>query len=180
MKSKPLPTQTELKHFFSYDDGNLVWNSRSSTSFNTAFAGKPAGCLKKNQGYIYINLMQTQYLAHRLVYAWHNGNDFDNKQIDHIDGNKSNNRIENLRLATATENIQNRSKQKNNSVGLKGVTFHKKAGKFMAQIHDAGKSICLGYFEHAQDAHAAYVKAANERHNQFAHHSIKAMYGREK
>ena len=175
MKSKLIPVQENLKIFFSYADGNLIWNKRNNARFNTAYAGKPAGCLNKRQGYMYINLMQTQYLAHRLVYAWHYGNDLNNKQIDHIDGNKSNNKIENLRLATEMENAQNRDKQKNNKTGFKGVTYHKKDKKYQAQIHSKGKTLFLGYYDTPELASAAYVNAANKRHNQFAHYSIKAM-----
>jgi hypothetical protein len=175
MKSRPIPTQADLKVFFSYVDGSLIWNKRSSANFNTSFAGKPAGCLKKNQGYMYINLMQTQYLAHRLVYAWHYGNDLGDNQIDHIDGDKCNNRIENLRLATEVENGQNRGKQKNNTTGFKGVTYSKHDKKYQAQIHSKGKTIFLGYYETPELASAAYVSAANNRHNRFAHHSVKAM-----
>jgi hypothetical protein len=177
MKTKTNPKQKDLRQFFDYIDGELVWKSRSSKRFNTAFSGKPAGCLRKDQGYVYIRFMQKQYLAHRLIYAWHCDQEFDDKQIDHIDGNKSNNRIENLRLASPMENANNRGKQKNNSVGLKGVTYNRRAKKYQAQIHSLGKTKYLGIFDSSLDAYAAYMSAAIKEHGKFVHNPINAMNG---
>jgi hypothetical protein len=180
MKTRILPTQNELLDIFDYQDGVLIWKMRTSkhtndARFNTRCAGKAAGCKKTSTGYINIRLNNAIYLAHRLVYVYHHGDCLDGKNIDHIDGNRTNNRIENLRVATTKENTQNRGKQKNNTTGFKGVTYHHKDRKYQAQIHSNGKMLFLGYYDTPELASAAYVIAAQKEHGDFLHSSIRAM-----
>lgn len=88
--------------------------------------------------------------------------------IDHIDGNGLNNLRSNLRHATRGQNRMNTEKSCNNTTGFKGVSFYKQANKFRARITLDKKQIFLGYFETAQEAHQAYIKAAIELHGEFA------------
>ena len=103
-----------------------------------------------------------QYL-HRLVMDAPKG-----VQVDHIDGNKLDCRRTNLRLCTHAGNMRNSRMRKNNTSGRKGVSWHRRYGKWQAQIRVNGKLIFLGYFECLDAAAAAYDNAAIEHHRDFA------------
>lgn len=101
---------------------------------------------------------------HRLVLG-----DVDAKlHIDHINGNKLDNRKSNLRICTASENARNRGKQRNNTSGYKGVCYDKVRRKWKAEIKANGVRHYLGRFDTVEDAHQAYVDAAKELHGSFA------------
>ena len=101
---------------------------------------------------------------HRLILG-----DVDSKlHIDHINGNKLDNRKSNLRICTASENARNRGKQRNNTSGYKGVCYDKARQKWKAEIKANGVRRMLGRFNTAEDAHQAYVNAAKELHGDFA------------
>ena len=86
----------------------------------------------------------------------------DNFFIDHINGNKTDNRLCNLRLVTNGQNQQNRPAPKNSSSGYRGVTWHKKANKWMSRICHNGKREMLGLFETAEEAYEVYKTKASE------------------
>ena len=124
-----------------------------------------------SEGYKKINLKKDGkwkiFSVHRLV-----GNAFlenpDNKpMIDHIDENKSNNNVKNLRWATRNDNGCNRGKTRNNKSGFKGVCFHKHTHKYVAEIRSNGKKYHLGYFESAEEASKAYEAKAKVIHKEF-------------
>lgn len=85
--------------------------------------------------------------------------------LDHIDGNKANNAINNLREVSHAENMQNmRSAMKNNRCGMLGVSLDNRSGKYQARIRLAGVSKSLGTFANKDEAHEAYLKAKRELH----------------
>jgi hypothetical protein len=88
--------------------------------------------------------------------------------IDHINGDGLDNRWSNLRLATRAENIRNSRTKATNTSGFKGVSWHKRDRKWQAHIKINGRSKNLGLFEAPEDAHAAYVAAAQKYHGEFA------------
>lgn len=90
--------------------------------------------------------------------------------VDHINGNGLDNRRENLRLATHSQNGMNRGKQSNNTSGFKGVSLERKTGKWVAHISRNGEYIRLGTFADRIQAYEAYCKAADELHEDFANH----------
>lgn len=90
------------------------------------------------------------------------------EQVDHINGDSSDNRLENLRLATNTQNARNRGKSKHNTSGYKGVFWHKATNKWTAQIGVDRKRIYLGIFDTPELAHRAYCEAAKVYHGEFA------------
>jgi len=92
-----------------------------------------------------------------------------NMEVDHIDRDKLNNRLSNLRLCTRKQNLRNRSKLKNNSTGFKGVDFTKETKNYRARIMADNKRIYLGNFKNAAEAGAAYEKAAKKYHGEFAY-----------
>ena len=123
------------------------------------------------QGYKQIGLTkngkQKYFLIHRLVGKAFLEN-FDNKPvIDHIDENKSNNNIKNLRWATNQENQRNQGKYINNTTGYKGVSFDKHANKYVAHININGKIKHLGYYETAEEASKVYEAKAKVIHKEF-------------
>ncbi len=135
---------------FEYKNNDLYWKTpNQGRSLN-----RPAGCVKQD-GYREINFDRTHYRAHRLVWCYHNGN-MPTKDIDHIDGNRLNNNIENLREATHQQNMQNSKIQKNNKSGYKGVHFNKRSKKWRAKIQ--GKLI--GSFDTPELAYEAYQEKA--------------------
>ena len=90
--------------------------------------------------------------------------------VDHRDGNGLNNRRENIRLASHTENIRNQRKSSVNTSGHKGAYWRKDVSKWMAQISVSGKLKHLGYFDDIEDAAAAYREAAERYYGDFANY----------
>lgn len=130
-------------------------------------AGDPAGHLNK-KGYIEIRYNHITYQAHRIAWYFHTGKDPLTLQIDHINGDPADNRITNLRPATSAQNAKNIRKKKNTTSTYKGVSWHKKSGKWQAQIRVDGRSIYLGYYDNELEAHLAYCAAAARLHGEFA------------
>ena len=154
----------QLHDVFEYKDGNLIWKIKPCKNKNI---GDVAGCIR-GDGYITIRINRKRYLAHRLVWMFHNGDIPIGLDIDHIDRNPSNNRIENLRLATRSQNMTNRHKQTNNTSGYKGVCWHKCAKKWVAQIAHNKIKNHLGYFDTAELARDAYILASGKLQGDFA------------
>ena len=133
-------TQDYLRHLFDYDGKNLIWKvPRQKINI-----GDIAGYVSGN-GYRYIGINKKRYLAHRLIWIYHNKSC--DAQIDHIDGNRLNNSIKNLRLATSCENARNKKIHNNNTSGFPGVDFHKQRKKWRSRIRVMGKQIHLGIFD---------------------------------
>ena len=107
-------------------------------------------------------------MAHRLAYYFMTGEDPADMQIDHINLDKSDNRWENLRLATHTQNSANARVRSHNQTSLKGVGKASK-NKYHARITFNKTEIHLGTFDTPELAHAAYVQKANELYGDFAH-----------
>lgn len=133
--------------------------------------GSPAGCLTKF-GYWYIGCGYRHYLAHRFVWFLHNGEIPNGLDIDHIDGDRSNNKISNLRLATRSQNLRNKKISKSNKTGFKGV-FKLPNGRFQSSIRVNGKQNYLGVFSTAEEAGLAYDLAAMEFYGEFAKTNFK-------
>lgn len=124
--------------------------------------GNIAGQRVNSHGYKHIQFEKKLYPAHRLAWFFVHG-DWPN-QIDHINGNRADNRIENLRNVTVEINNQNRrTAHKNSKTGVLGV-IKKPSGKFFAEIRVKGKKIHLGSFDDCQQASEAYLKAKRELH----------------
>jgi hypothetical protein len=104
------------------------------------------------------------YKAHRLAFLYMTG-EWPTGQVDHKDGDGSNNRWENLRDVTAAVNAQNKRRaQANSATGLLGVSFDKWSGRFAARIDVGGKGVNLGRFDDPKAAHEAYIAAKREFH----------------
>lgn len=153
-------TLDELKSRLSYNPTTGIF-----TSCGAYRHGKQVGYLDDN-GYVRIKLSANAYeRAHRLAWLFVHGN-LPPGEIDHIDGDRANNRIANLRAVSRMENQHNRSTPKRDARTAKviGVSWFKPAQKWRAQIQVAKKKIHLGYHDTIEEAHAAYVKAKHELH----------------
>jgi hypothetical protein len=119
------------------------------------------------RGYIYVQFQKKHHLAHRVAWFLHYGS-WPDGLIDHINGNKSDNRIKNLRLANFSENQLNRNRTSSNTSGHKGVSYHKHRKRWQALISVDGKNKFLGSFNTALEAADAYNEAALKYHGEFA------------
>jgi hypothetical protein len=184
LKTNPLPSQEYLKECFSYDEENgvLVWRTRSpvhfdhairnsvdsAKAFNNKFANKKAGSDKGN-GYLMTTINGRRFLVHRLIWKLKTGED--PKYIDHINGIRSDNRIDNLRDVDAMSNSKNCFLSVNNSSSQNGVHWSIRKDRWCATIGLNFGSIYLGSFISFQEAKAARkaaekVLSYSERHGE--------------
>lgn len=154
----------DYNDLFVYVDGDLVWID-SPDSLVPAFS--IAGTLR-DDGYIGIFIKGTYYFAHRIIWEMHNDNIPEGLVVDHIDGNRSNNCIANLRVCTFQQNHFNRGRQSNNKSGFKGVSWHKQKAKWVAQIKIKGKNKFLGFYHDPEKAYEKYCEMAIKHYGEFA------------
>lgn len=146
------PTGPAIRELMVYDagTGTLAWRSLDNPSRKPG----PLGCLVR--GRLQMRLGRKLYYVHRLVWLYHH-DAWPFGQIDHINGDRTDNRIENLRDVTALVNMQNTSGR--------GVTFDKRAKRYYAQISVAGRRKHVGSFGTFDEARAAYLAAKAELHH---------------
>ncbi len=163
-KSYPLPSFEEVQQLLSYcsTTGQLTWLILN----RNVSPGSPAGTTQAD-GYRRVRLMGRDYKAHRLAWLLYHGVDPGALHIDHIDGNRSNNAINNLRLCTQRQNSRNMPVKKNNTSGVPGVSWHRKTGKWRAYVNRERKQHYLGVFETLAEAVEARNHAAALLHGEF-------------
>ena len=156
-------SQSELKEILHYNPKTGVFTWIESNS-NRVKIGDIAGHFHKSSGYIVIAINGKLCKSHRLAWLYMTGH-VPKDCIDHINGDRSDNRFCNLREATQSQNNQNRIKaQKNNTTGYLGVTFHKATNKYLAKIRIGGKCEHLGIFTTPEEASKAYLAKKREKH----------------
>jgi hypothetical protein len=143
------------------ETGAMVW--RVSTN-NRNTIGSEAGSIAKT-GYRVVCIDYKQYLAHRLAWFYVHGSW--PKEIDHINRDRSDNRMANLRLATRGQNNMNTGLRSDNKSGHTGITWHKGSNKWRATIHHNGKQIQVGMFDTIEEAAKAYSEAAAKLYGDF-------------
>jgi hypothetical protein len=151
---------------FEYRDGNLYWKENSANRNNK---GKLAGYLSGAK-YYQVRLNGVAYYVHRVIYEMHFGET--KSEIDHINRDKLDNRVENLREASRSQNICNNPARSDNKLGIKGVCFHKATGKYNAQININGKRKSLGFFKTIEEAKEKYLEYETLIHKDFAGSNI--------
>ena len=146
-------TANRLKELISYepDTGFFRWAKKRPR----CRVGDVTGCLMKT-GYICIRVDNTLYTAHRLAWLYMTGA-WPQDQIDHVNGNRTDNRWGNLREATNMENAHNRRKRVNNKSGITGV--RRENSKWLAEIKVNYRPMRLGLFDTPEEAEAAYCTA---------------------
>ncbi len=155
--------QATLKRFVRYepDTGLFFWNIQGRQRCSL---GSRAGT-KSEKRYVLIMIDGRFYRAHRLAWLYIFGR-WPKSFIDHKDGNRSNNRISNLREATSNQNNANRSRPRGRS-GYRGVSWHSRAKRWQAQIRKNGTQQHIGLFTDPREAAEAYQRAAREIHGEF-------------
>jgi HNH endonuclease len=153
-KPKALPDQAYLQRVFEYRDGALYWKERTA---RMVWIGARAGHAVRD-GYWSVCIQYANYFEHRLIFQMHHG--WCPQNLDHIDGNPANNRIENLRPADIALNAANRRNLSSNTSGRKGVYWSRKAKRWHASIGYQNKRIFLGAFTDIDAAADAYDAAA--------------------
>lgn len=150
-----------LRSLLNYDHqtGEFTWREGQR---GPARAGDIAGRVKPN-GYRSIKIRQRDYFAHRLAVLYMTGA-WPPKEVDHANGDRSDNRWGNLRLATVQQNRGNSKINRRNVSGLKGVSIHKPTGLYRARI----STKTIGYYATPEEAHAVYMASARERFGEFA------------
>ncbi|AZS78768.1 HNH endonuclease [Achromobacter spanius] len=157
---KTLPSFDEISALLAYDPATGVLRWRVNCR-GTVRAGNVAGCQYSN-GYVMVSVLGRRFLAHRLAWLLATGA-WPNSEIDHLDGDRANNRISNLRDVSHLTNMQNRRMaNSDNTSGFLGASPYK--GRWKAQIKIVGKVRYLGMFDSPEAAHAAYIEAKRKLH----------------
>lgn len=183
MAESELPAPELLRKLLIYcpETGDFIWRARTPdmfvctkqspetlcASWNTRFAGKRAGRLNQH-GYREIGIAQKLWQAHRIAWAM-NHDEWPAEEIDHIDHDRSNNRLRNLRLVSRQENRRNQSKARKNSSGFNGVSYSKRAKAWRAYVTFETRQIHLGFFP-TKDLAIAARKAANATYGFHSNH----------
>lgn len=161
-------TREHLLEIFTYDRnaGKVFWKKPTG---NRVKPGRAAGnkCRFHGNEYIQVRVQRTNFLMHRLIWFLEYG-EFPKGQIDHIDGNGLNNKIENLRDVTVQEQAKNLSRRMTNSSGITGVTWNKNLRAWVAQISVNNQAIYIGHFK--DDSFEQAVKARKDAEIKFGFH----------
>jgi hypothetical protein len=157
-------TQEQLKALFDYKDGFLV---RKTNVANTKI-GDVVGTKNARDGYSRVCVNYKDYLTHRLIFLWHYG--YLPKNIDHINLNRSDNNIENLREATNSQNTYNQCKSPRNTSGCKNVSWCKKTNKWLVRIAYNNRKIKQWQIDDFELAELVAYEAREKYHGKFANH----------
>jgi hypothetical protein len=159
-------SQAELKEYLHYcpETGVFTWKKNRP---NGVKVGDKAGV--NRSGYLVFSLKNKQRIAHRMAFLYMEGR-LPKNYIDHINGDKADNRWQNLREATNSENQRNRLGTGSNT-GVKNVTFVPKRNKFQVSLKVEGKEKFIGYFDDIELAELAAIAARERFHGAFAKHA---------
>lgn len=163
MKALALPSLSRLKDVLSYDCNTGIFTWVIPPKGHPRLFGRAAGCI--STGYSLIKIDNQKYKSHRLAWLYFYGEE-PAGDIDHINGNRLDNSISNLRIATNPQNQANRSRNKNKSLpkGVRKIGY----GMFQARISFNRKQISLGAYKTVEDAEAAYFSASKKYYGNFA------------
>ena len=153
----------KVRELYDYRDGNLYYKRRLG---RRGKVGSKVGYF--DDRYYKTSIYRKKYFLHRLIFLWHKG--YMPKTCDHINGDKTDNRIENLREVTLSQNNHNRRINKNSTSGVKGVSWNKRLCKWEASIKCNCKKYYLGRFDDIKEASRQVKKVREELHGKYAHH----------
>lgn len=156
-------TQKQLQELVFYADGKLFWCQHRYEKRN----GTELGYISAN-GYVRTEIQGKKYYVHRLIFLYHHG--YFPANVDHINGNRLDNRLENLREATSAQNNHNRSQDRRNKSGFKGVCWSKAVKKWHVQVGISNFQQSFGYFDDIELADLVAQEARDKYHKGFAKH----------
>lgn len=159
-------TQERLKQLVTYNPDSGIFYRK--TTFGKSIAGNETGT-KSMYGYLLITIDRKSYRAHRLAWLYMYGC-IPNGHIDHINGIRTDNRIKNLREADYFKNAWNSKVQKNNTTGVKGVSFNKKSRLYDASVCKNNKRYYVGGFKTLDEAKIAIEEFREYLHGEFVNH----------
>jgi len=157
-------TQELVQHYFDYKNDHLYWKNVVHLN-QSKLIGQKAGSIHST-GYRHITFMNKQHKAHRLIWLYVYG--YLPKEIDHIDGNRQNNKLENLREVTRSQNQYNKIMQKNTASGIKGVNWHKKSKSWVVRLNVNNQPKHFGYFKDLELAELVAIEARDKFHKGYA------------
>ena len=161
-------TVERLKEVLHYDPETGIWTWLKLTSTRSRIQiGSKAGCLDKDEGYIKIWIDNKGYKAHRLAWFYMTG-EWPECEIDHKNTIRHDNRWDNLRKSSHGQNQHNRSRNRNNTSGYKGINFNKAANKWMVRVMLNKKSIYLGIYDTMEEAIKIRQLAIEKYHKEFS------------
>ncbi len=160
--TKALPSREYLLSLFEDAGDTVRWKVKKGYVVNVGDEAR--GLLG---GYLRVMIDQKVYLVHRVLYKMRTGDE--PAMLDHVDGNRLNNRPENLRPTAYPSNGFNRTVQKNSGSGFKNVSFYPRTGKWYARVRVGKKSYYSPTFERIEDAVAAAAELRAKHHGEFAH-----------
>jgi hypothetical protein len=162
-----MPSQAELHERYEYRDGELFYKISPLPKIKV---GSKAGTV--NTGYIKVNIGTKKYQAHRIIWMMQYG--YLPKEIDHINCNKLDNRIENLREVNRTQNRYNINSYKNNTSGIKGVSWKADLRKWQVSVNVDGNRKYIGVFKDIELAELVAMEARNKYHGEYANNGLGA------
>ena len=158
-------SQAELHERYEYRDGELFYKISPLPKIKV---GSKAGTV--NTGYIKVNIGTKKYQAHRIIWMMQYG--YLPKEIDHINCNKLDNRIENLREVNRTQNRYNINSYKNNTSGIKGVSWKADLKKWQVSVNVDGNRKYIGVFKDIELAELVAMEARNKYHGEYANNGL--------
>jgi uncharacterized protein YdaL len=156
-------TQKVVQEYFDYKDGILYWKVKAARRVTV---DSPAGSFDPSNGYHKVHILKKFHKTHRVIFLYHHGYlpDF----VDHIDGDKLNNKIENLRAATKSQNCMNQKISTRNTSGTKGVMWHKRDKKWWVALRVNSILHNFGYYDDKELAELVAIEATNKLHKDFS------------
>jgi hypothetical protein len=156
--------QALAAEYFDHKDGHLYWKKVMHPN-KQCLVGQEAGSIHST-GYRHVTWQGKVHKVHRLIFLLEHG--YVPEEIDHINGNRADNRIENLRSVTRSQNQYNKRQQRNAS-GYRGVTWHKKTGKWLVRVGLNNKNKSLGYYDDLELAALVAEEGRSLHYGQFAY-----------
>ena len=156
-------TQDEALRLFEYRDGHLYWRVKPCRRDP---AGMKAGFRDLKRGYVVVTRNRKHYYAHQVVFLMHHG--VIPPEIDHINGDRADNRIENLRAVTRSQNQYNKDKCRNKTSGHRGVSWHKPTNKWAVRISLNNRNKSMGYYDDLELAAFIAEEARLKYYGQYA------------
>jgi len=158
-------TQLDALRLFEYRDGKLYCKEKSNPKSNKVKIGQEVGHINASE-YLRTKINYKEHFIHKIIFLMHHG--YTPQIVDHIDGNRQNNKIENLRAVNLSQNQHNRSTDKRNKSGYKNVSFCSRTKKWQVSIGLLNKRIFLGRFDDVELADLVAQEARDKYHGKFA------------